>query len=219
MSQAGIALQSSGGTGFIETLTGNTGGAVGPDGADNINVVGSGSITIAGNAGTNTLTASLTTSTTPIAEVVIAGTSIANVTGDGTNYTVVFDAAILNIGSAFNTGTGVFTAPVAGSYMMASTLTLGGVDVAHTKGIMNLFHPFTGGTQGRNQYSVINPAAMQTSDNQVSISATSFYDLDVGDTIEVQIQVNGGAKTIDVLGDISGSYSWVSITLIAPKYL
>lgn len=46
---------------FVETLTGNTGGAVGPDGSNNINVVGDGStIAIAGNPGTNTLTVSTT---------------------------------------------------------------------------------------------------------------------------------------------------------------
>jgi hypothetical protein len=40
----------------IETLTGNSGGPVGPDGANNINVVGAGVITVAGNPGTSTLT-------------------------------------------------------------------------------------------------------------------------------------------------------------------
>ena len=47
-------------TGITETLTGNSGGAVDPDSADNINVVGDGtSITIAGNPATHTLTASV----------------------------------------------------------------------------------------------------------------------------------------------------------------
>lgn len=47
------------GTGDVNTLTGNTGGEVGPL-AGNINVVGDGTtITIVGNPGTNTLTASL----------------------------------------------------------------------------------------------------------------------------------------------------------------
>lgn len=46
--------------GNLETLTGNSGGAVSPDGASNINVVGDGTyIDIVGNPGTNTLTASL----------------------------------------------------------------------------------------------------------------------------------------------------------------
>ena len=40
----------------IETLTGNAGGAVGPDGAFNINILGAGFIDVTGNPGTNTLT-------------------------------------------------------------------------------------------------------------------------------------------------------------------
>lgn len=46
-----------GGTG-IASLTGNTGGAVGPDLSYNIYVVGSGGISVAGDAGSNTLTIS-----------------------------------------------------------------------------------------------------------------------------------------------------------------
>ncbi len=45
--------------GFLETLTGNSGGAVGPDASDNINVVGDGTtVNVVGNPGTNTLTIS-----------------------------------------------------------------------------------------------------------------------------------------------------------------
>jgi len=60
MSQAGSFAVSSLPPGLVvETITGNTGGPVGPDGADNINIVGDGTtITIAGNSGTNTLTVS-----------------------------------------------------------------------------------------------------------------------------------------------------------------
>lgn len=50
---------SASGTGTMETLTGNSGGAVSPT-AGNINTVGTGSITIVGNPGTSTLTTQLT---------------------------------------------------------------------------------------------------------------------------------------------------------------
>lgn len=43
----------------IETLTGNTGGPVGPDASYNINILGSNGVLVAGNAGTNTLTISV----------------------------------------------------------------------------------------------------------------------------------------------------------------
>ncbi len=59
-------------TGNPETLTGNSGSAVGPDTNANINVVGDGTtINIAGNAGTNTLTANL-----------VAGSTVRTVTGN-----------------------------------------------------------------------------------------------------------------------------------------
>ena len=45
-----------GGSGTVVSLTGNAGGAVGPNVGGNINVVGSGSITVTGTPLTNTLT-------------------------------------------------------------------------------------------------------------------------------------------------------------------
>ena len=42
----------------IETLTGNSGGAVGPDGSFNIDLIGAGSVSVVGTPGSNTLTIS-----------------------------------------------------------------------------------------------------------------------------------------------------------------
>ncbi len=60
MSQAGsFAISSLPPGTVVETLTGNTGGPVGPDLLDNINIIGDGTtITVAGSAITNTLTIS-----------------------------------------------------------------------------------------------------------------------------------------------------------------
>lgn len=64
MSQAGVlTVQTSGGP-VTETLTGNTGGPVGPDGSFNINVIGVGGVTVTGFPGTNTLEISNTGSLT-----------------------------------------------------------------------------------------------------------------------------------------------------------
>ena len=59
--------------GDIETLTGNAGGAVGPDGAGNVNILGSGSMTVTGNPATNTLTITTTGGGIPWTEVVVMG--------------------------------------------------------------------------------------------------------------------------------------------------
>lgn len=58
MSQQGRLDDGGGGSSGIETITGNIGGAVPPDGAGNINVVGSSPYTVSGNPGTFTLTIS-----------------------------------------------------------------------------------------------------------------------------------------------------------------
>ncbi len=42
--------------GGVQTITGNSGGAVGPDLSNNVNLLGTGSISVVGNPGTNTLT-------------------------------------------------------------------------------------------------------------------------------------------------------------------
>lgn len=55
MSQSGIANATTA-AGMVDFLQGNTGGPVGPNGANTIFVVGSGGISVTGNAGTNTLT-------------------------------------------------------------------------------------------------------------------------------------------------------------------
>ena len=60
MSQLTQFIPGAGG-GWVDTITGNVGGAVGPDGAGNINFTGAaGQITITGNPGANSLVASIT---------------------------------------------------------------------------------------------------------------------------------------------------------------
>lgn len=52
------------GASVVQTITGNSGGPVGPSVSDNINLLGAGGILVAGNAGTNTLTITGTPSVT-----------------------------------------------------------------------------------------------------------------------------------------------------------
>ena len=58
MSQAGILSEDTSPLANIETLTGNVGGAVGPDAAHNVNILGGVGIDVVGNPATNTLTIS-----------------------------------------------------------------------------------------------------------------------------------------------------------------
>lgn len=88
MSQSGTYGAGGGGGGALNTLTGNAGGPVGPDGGGNIDIVGAGGVTVTGNAGTNTLTitagASNLTFNTDGTPAVSAG-GVIEITGDGGN--------------------------------------------------------------------------------------------------------------------------------------
>ena len=135
MSQAGSFTPSALPPGMVvETLTGNTGGAIGPNIVDNINVVGDGtSITVAGNPGTNTLTISAigeassfptdSGTATPITGVL---NIISNVAANNAGSTVLFsgssDTVLFNVTSALrNTmiGTG------SGNASMSSQFNIG----------------------------------------------------------------------------------------------
>jgi hypothetical protein len=87
MSQAG-SIGSSGGSGGsgVQTLTGDVGGAVSPDGSDNINIVGGGSITVTGDPGTNTLT--ISSPDYHVSRYIVSAGGEA----DGANYTTIATA-------------------------------------------------------------------------------------------------------------------------------
>jgi hypothetical protein len=121
----------------VQTLTGNAGGPVGPDGADNINIVGSGVITVTGNPGTNTLTISdsgpgATTyqedvgSATPAANIlIVSGGTNMNTSGAGNTVTINLDDSI----ALPNTNAGGTT----------GLISLGGVDFVSNYGTSNAF--------------------------------------------------------------------------------
>ena len=110
MSQYMVAAQT-GGSSTVNTLTGNSGGAVPPT-AGNINILGSGAVDVVGNPGTSTLTIS--------------------VTGGGMQWTVVTGAAqVMAVNNGYianNGGTINFSLPATAA--VGSILRLTGINNA-----------------------------------------------------------------------------------------
>jgi hypothetical protein len=99
------------GAGDLETLTGNSGGPVFPDGADNINVIGDGTtINVVGNPGTNTLTISAVGGL-PLVET-LTGNSGGAVGPDGANNINVVGTGVITV--VGNPGTNTLTVTPSG---------------------------------------------------------------------------------------------------------
>lgn len=171
MSQAG-RFSTGGGpvTPSVLTLTGNTGGAVGPDGGGNIDVVGSGSISVAGNAGTNTLTISNSgavatsfptdagTAIPALGALTIAGGNNIGTTGAGSTVTINVDGTTNNaiqIGNASGSLTSLAVAtngqiPIGstGVAPVIATLTAGsGINITNGAGSITIASTVVGGIQ------------------------------------------------------------------------
>jgi hypothetical protein len=120
----------------------------------------------------------------------------ATATGDGTAYTILFDTEVKDQGGDYATGTGTFTAPVAGMYQLNTSVYLTSLEAADVISLVIK-------TSNRDYLQVANFVAA----NQ-SVALSVFTDMDAGDTAYVSITVTGGTKNVSVYGEANGYTSF-----------
>jgi len=133
MSQAGVLGVSTSGAPIVEYITGNSGGAVGPDVLHNINLLGNNTsgINIVGVPGSNTLTVVATQATTTQRGTVTLATNAETLTGTDTSKVLTPDDLTVKLGTqtlhglpigAGNTAALTWTAaPTNGQLLIGST--------------------------------------------------------------------------------------------------
>tara|TARA_R110000796_G_scaffold156032_2_gene272573 strand:+ start:1306 stop:2664 length:1359 start_codon:yes stop_codon:yes gene_type:complete len=117
-----------------------------------------------------------------------AGT--ANVTGDGTAFTMTYGAEVFDTGSDFASNT--FTAPAAGQYLFTCMVSLVGVLAAHTDGRIEIV------TTQNDQMMIFSPGKTFESNTIVRPHISAIMDMDAGDTAYIRLTVYNAARVVDL---------------------
>jgi len=123
----------------------------------------------------------------------IVTSQIDNVTGDNTTYAVAYDTEVFDVGGDFSSTT--FIAPITGKYLLTTIIGFG--DISSHTGALAYFN-----TSNRNYlFMQTDPEAVDNSSDQYSTSCSMICDMDASDTAVVQVNISGGAKTVDMISN------------------
>ena len=120
----------------------------------------------------------------------MASTAPSNVTGDGTAYTVVWNTEVYDTGS--NCSSGVFTAPVAGRYLLSANCQVYGWSGSNPDDFS-----ITIATSNRN-YNGYTLGDVSASATNAGHCISVVADMDASDTAHVILYSGGGAKTLSM---------------------
>lgn len=128
-------------------------------------------------------------------------TSNQSVAGGSTTDTIVFDTAISNVGSAYATGTGIFTAPATGYYGFSCTANFG--DLTTPAGLSQVILAYTGSVQSQRlqQFGLV-PA---TTGAAIILTASWAMPMTAGDTVQIQPFADGTGNYVIAGGALSSS--------------
>jgi hypothetical protein len=126
-----------------------------------------------------------------------------SVTGDGTWYTLIAPTAIYDGDVNYSTSTGKFTAPRAGYYTFMGQIWIQnlGSPSTYTEAQISLSKN-SAVPAGQYTSVLVNPVGASTGGSLI-LPYTGGFTLAAGDTVEVQVYVAGGAKTVNVNGNSS----------------
>jgi len=118
--------------------------------------------------------------------------TLADVSGDGTAYTIVYATEIFDQNADFD-GTSTFTAPVTGRYHFDVVTALAQLASGHTVASMNIV-----ASNRTVNVAYCNPYAMAGGGTDLNLVGSILVDMDASDTCTVSVTVTGAAKAVDV---------------------
>jgi hypothetical protein len=127
----------------------------------------------------------------------VPSSTLTNVTGDGTIYTVVFGSETTDQGSDYDSSTGIFTAPVAGKYKFVVGLSFTGI-VSHSNCPLYFGKNGTGTTDVYDQEDF---GGGQDVSGAWSYTGETYVSLAASDTYRAIARFLTGSKVIDITTD------------------
>jgi hypothetical protein len=125
----------------------------------------------------------------------------AAVTGNGTGYTIVYNAPDFNVGGGFD-GVSSFVAPTSGIYIFGCTLSAGSFSSVQNQ----MDFAIENTTTGKNYIiDTNNPYNEQSTSGFYKITGSTLTSVTAGDVIQTGFTVSGGAKTVGVN---TGGWFW-----------
>ena len=131
--------------------------------------------------------------------VAYLSTNPTNVTGDGTNYKIVFNTALNNKSSSYGTGTGTFTAPVAGFYCFILGCTMSNI-VNQTQAYLQI-----NTSAGNFTNNVLNSKKAQDSAS-IQFGMQIGVSLGAGGTAEFYVVAQNSTLTVGLVGGFENTY-------------
>lgn len=118
-----------------------------------------------------------------------------NLTGDGSEYKLVLNNAVVNEGNCFNVVDYSYTIPQTGSYSVWSSITVNDMGVSHTA---LFYYIYVNNIKTFTTFQC-NPANMRpTSSNALVLGSSIIMPFNLNDVLTFYVQVNGVAKTISL---------------------
>lgn len=138
----------------------------------------------------------------PSSFLATVGTQIDNVTGNGTEYIVVFNTEVYDYLGEYNPVNGTFTAARSGKYLLTCCLKMN-IPAGSTSAVVRV------NTSNRIYEAYRGSFANQRdSSNNVTINGAVLADLDAGDIARISVLVSGiGADTVDILASDGSVFS------------
>lgn len=136
---------------------------------------------------------------------------VSNVTGNSTNYTVVFDTVVVDTASGYNASTGHYTFPKTGIYFLSYNVDFTGIIATNIDGFIQpdpsgITYSNGPGIVRFNAFNFANPSG------QAAIGGTCMLSVNANDTVYLVINVAGNASANVGLVSYS-SHQWTNFSI------